>query len=277
MYEAYLSLVDSIRDDTQLLLDSPLPNNYYRRDLATILESANHLKSKLSQLQNYSKEQIAHMSFELRTPLTSLSGYSQMIAEHPIVYQGQSLDEAGIVCAKQIHKAGQLLQFKINNLLDFCRVATNQSYLDFYECELGKSITSFVSPLITSRIENQISKPLYCYGDEYHLIWTIHRLVLAVTPTFSSVDMIFSEGSQNADSVEFVFEVISQAIQLTDDEAKRLIERDYAEARSEFCLYLANAIIRLHDGTLRFAITPNQNAKFWLVLPTIDSIKRKSG
>jgi hypothetical protein len=89
--------------------------------------------------------------------------------------------------------------------------------------------------------------------------------------------MIFSEGSQNADSVEFVFEVISQAIQLTDDEAKRLIERDYAEARSEFCLYLANEIIRLHDGALRFAITPNQNAKFWLVLPTIDSIKRKSG
>jgi hypothetical protein len=65
MYEAYISLVNLIETDAQLLWNSQLPNEAYRPDIGTIINNADILKSRLISIENEPQEHIARMSFEL--------------------------------------------------------------------------------------------------------------------------------------------------------------------------------------------------------------------
>jgi signal transduction histidine kinase len=268
MYEAYIPLVDLIEDDAQLLWNSRLPNEAYRPDIGTIINNANIIKSRLISLENETQQYILEAGFELRGCLNSIQGYSTMIAEYPVIYSDQPLGGVELAIAIRIREHAKLLFRKIYDLLDARRIEADRFNLYLEKHDLVNVLASFIERRSALQIDNRLSESLICSVDVDQFYKIIDCLLKSVIPPYSPANITFFGEPNNANSCKILIEVVSSAIQVTDVEARKLLDADYANTRRELGFFLVNEIMRLHNGEFQFAFIPGKRANFTLILPT---------
>ncbi|EEG72092.1 histidine kinase A domain protein, partial [[Clostridium] hylemonae DSM 15053] len=136
-----------IRPVNELNLEHPLENEVYE-ELRPLLESIDRQNKEKDAVANMRKEFSANVSHELKTPLTSISGYAE------IMKNGLVKPEDIVVFSERIYNEASRLITLVEDIiklsrLDEGKVEMEKEEVDLYE--LTREICSRLSPQASSR------------------------------------------------------------------------------------------------------------------------------
>jgi len=219
-------------------------------------------------------EFIGIASHELKTPLTSLKGYLQLIA-------GYKKEDLPLTVKTYIDKANvsiNKLQHLVNDLLDVSKIQAGRLEYGVTQVNLAQ--------LISVCVENaQHIYPTYNFesicGGEFSINGNAERLeqvlmnLISNSVKYSPVnrDVIIKTERQN-DNVRI--SVTDFGIGLTDEQIERIFERFYRVEDKKFMagglgmgLYISAEIINAHSGKIGVQSEPGKGSTFYFDLPLV--------
>jgi PAS domain S-box-containing protein len=236
-------------------------------------EEANRLKDEF----------LATLSHELRNPLNSVVGYSELLLRRPEVKHTPPLAKSVAVIHRNARAQAQL----INDLLDLSRLHTGKLTLEFSHTSLNLVTESAIESVAKEFAEREVglttelpTEEITANGDSLRLqqvIWNLLSNALKFTPSGGNVLVrLKSSGSWAELSVEdsgvgiapdflpSVFEMFRQA----DGRTTR------SHGGMGIGLALVKQLTELHRGTVgAFSGGPGQGARFTITLPIISTSK----
>ena len=143
-------IVDPIN---KLDLDNPLNNNVYDEIKPLLLNMENNRIEK-EQNEVMRKEFSANVSHELKTPLTSISGYAELIANGLV--EGENIQ----IFAQRIHKESLRLIELINDIIKISKLDEGTIAIEKEELDIYEICTDIVTSLTHVANKNDISLTL---------------------------------------------------------------------------------------------------------------------
>lgn len=237
--------------------------------------------TEIKKLEQRKDDFIKMASHELKTPITSIKGYVQLLQN--IYSEG---NEDGMVkvsattvksslntISKQVDKLTRL----VSELLDLSRIESGKLELYMTEFDLGTMIEEAVQDArhLTSKhalvVHNNFEGKIY--GDRDRLSQVLLNLLanaIKYSPDSLEIDIIVT-GDKKSVSVS----VKDYGIGIDKKEHTRIFERFYrVEGKSEqtypgfgIGLFIANEIVHRHDGTIRVESEKNKGSIFTFTLP----------
>lgn len=140
--------ITSLNKAARVLARGKYDTKFEAYDYAEIKELAdtlNYASSELGKLDNYQKELIANVSHDLRTPLTLIAGYSEMMKDYPSEMTKENL--------QIIVDEAKRLTTLVNDILDLSKMQSNNSAYEKEEYNLTESIEKIIernTKLLTS-------------------------------------------------------------------------------------------------------------------------------
>ncbi|MUP46430.1 PAS domain S-box protein [Gramella sp. BOM4] len=228
-----------------------------------------YLFERVKSLSEKKDEFIALASHELKTPLTSLKGYLQMLEKM------NANETTGIFMKKTLEQVERLNSL-IEDLLDMTRLETGK--LDFEDdlFDLKELLAETIYTCNFSSPEHEIihelgSSPVMIQGDQ-------HRIEQVVTNLISNA----IKYSPHADRIEVKLEVEEKnicirvrdyGIGLSEADQKNLFERFYRADNSRginglgIGLYISKQIIDRHNGCIGVNSKCGEGSEFYVTLP----------
>jgi PAS domain S-box-containing protein len=240
---------------------------------------------RLKELNQTQKEFITNASHELKTPLMSISGASELL----IKVCNDKLDRNGLELLEIIQRNKQRLQYLINNLLeithiDFAKPILNRQSYNI--CEIVRDISDELTYFLKKRKINltlELPTNLMLNVDKIRFEQVITNLLLNAiknSPANSNIKILVKHKGK---SIEI--SIIDTGVGLIEDEISKLftkfgkIERhgkglEYLDIQgSGLGLYISKEIIELHGGNIKVeSAGRNMGAKFTVELPIKDPL-----
>ncbi len=152
------------------------------REVAELSEALTHAKNELARVDTLRRELIANISHDLRTPLTMISGYSEMMRDIP----GENNAEN----AQVIIDEAQRLTSLVNDVLDISKMRSEADNTDIRCFNLTDSVKATLDRFTKLcerdgyRIEFVCDGDAYVIADETRIIRAVYNLVInALTHT----------------------------------------------------------------------------------------------
>lgn len=218
---------------------------------------------------------IGMASHELKTPVTSIKGYVQMLkkmyAKSEDAFLTSSLDKLD----RQVKSLTNL----ISDMLDLSRMKTGNLELNLENVHVDELITDVIEELSHVHQDHNFiyagGCPDYIHGDKARLGQVlINFLTNAIKYAPDSMDIrIICENEDGNTRVS----VIDKGVGLSKQDKLKVFQRFYrAEGQSQTTysglgigLFIADDIIRRHDGRIGVESKENEGSTFFFVLPTI--------
>ncbi len=235
---------------------------------------------KLKELNKIQKEFITRASHELKTPLMSISGASELLRD---VYNDK-LDKNALEMLEIIQRNKQRLEFLINNLLDIVHIDYKKLKLKKQSCNLSNIIQEIIKEwdyfLKKSEINLILELPtsVILNIDKIRFEQVFANILLNAvknSPPNSNVKIIVKYKGKSVK-----ISISDTGIGLTEDEINKLftkfgkIERygkgmEFLDIQgSGLGLYISKEIIELHGGKISVeSAGRNMGAKFTIELP----------
>jgi signal transduction histidine kinase len=214
------------------------------------------------------------ISHELRTPLTSIIGYLELTLD-----DGNLTEEQRGYLDVVDHNADRLLRL-VDDLLLVAQLEAGQLAVRRVELDLsavarqavGEAQPSAAANEVTLTLEADVAVPLQ--ADKGRMFRTLENLLsnaIKFTPAGGNVRVSVS----HADGVVRL-EVADTGIGIAPDDQERLFERFFrtsAVAEQHFPgtglgLYIAQAIVEAHGGSITIRSEPGKGTSFSIALPT---------
>lgn len=240
------------------------------KEIDSLASTLNYAKDELSRVDRLQKELIANISHDLRTPLTMISGYSQVMQDIPGEMTAENLQ---II----IDEAGRLTSL-VNDVLDISKLnAGVQTFKRERLCltELAEGAMERYSRLAAGGydIRCEFDEPLYIMGDETRVLQVIYNLVNnAVTYTGEDKRVtlrIFRRGEYVRLAVTDTGEGIPK--EKLQDIWERYYKVDAHHKRSAvgtgLGLSIVRGIMREHGGGYGVESSPGAGSTFWVDFP----------
>lgn len=253
------------------------------REVRQLAASFNEMAGRVALTQQAQQEFLANVSHDLRTPLTSIQGFSQAIAEG-VASDPQSAQHA----AQIIYDEAARLHRMVESLLDLARIEAGRLDMTRRAVQPGEVLRAVAESLsVRARDKSlQLNASIppdlpRIAGDGDRLAQVFTNLIdnaIRHTPPGGSVSL--NAGTQ-ADGISI--EVRDTGEGIPPDDLPRIFERFYRVDKSRqssgvgLGLAITKQIVEAHGGTIGATSTPGQGAVFtvWLPLtsPEISPIK----
>ncbi|MFX1320723.1 MAG: PAS domain S-box protein [Promethearchaeota archaeon] len=219
--------------------------------------------NKLKELDQIRKDLISRVSHELKTPLVSVIGGSELLLNN---YKEKMKDEE-LELLEIIQKGGKRLKHLIENLLDITRIEYNKFNLEKKEDDLSeiiKDISNEMKYLLKERnIILNIEQPesLRLYIDRIRIEQVITNLLLNAIKNTPAMGNITLKLQKNKDWAEIL--VSDTGVGLTKEEMNIIFTRfgkierygqglEYIDIQgSGLGLFISKEIVDLHGGYIR--------------------------
>ncbi|MBQ3183260.1 MAG: HAMP domain-containing histidine kinase [Clostridia bacterium] len=129
------------------------------REVAELSEALEHAKTELARVDTLRRELIANISHDLRTPLTMIGGYSEMMRDIP----GENNAENAQVI---IDEAARLTSL-VNDVLDISKLQSGTENMDIKCFNITDSAKSTLSRFSKLCEASGYTIDFYCNGDAY--------------------------------------------------------------------------------------------------------------
>jgi signal transduction histidine kinase/ActR/RegA family two-component response regulator len=199
---------------------------------------------------------LATLSHELRTPMTSILGWAQMLAD------GTLDEETAHTGIEAIGKSAKVQAQLIDDLLDVSRITAGKLRIEHKPVELAHVIDAAIETVRPAaaakgvRVTSQGAGDVYVNGDAHRLqqvVWNLLTNAVKFTPEGGDVFV-----SARAEGREALIEVRDTGQGIAPEFMPHLFERfrqaDSSSTRSHMGLGLGLAIVRhlveLHGGTI---------------------------
>jgi len=239
----------------------------------------NDMVDKVQSSQQSQKDFVANVSHELKTPLTSIQGFSQAMLDGT-VDSGAALKKAAGIINIEAERMYRL----VVDLLDLARFDAGTLNLDRQALDLAKLLNHVGNQLIPQAVQANLKLNLdigplpTCVGDEDRLVQVFTNLVdnaIKHTPENGFVNLVArSEGGFAR------IEIIDSGPGIPSEHLERIFERFYkidgsrkgeGKPGTGLGLAIAQQIIQAHDGYIRVRSTIGEGSAFEVTLPVVKS------
>lgn len=248
------------------------------QEICELGETLNRAEAELSQVDRLKDELIANISHDLRTPLTLISGYAEVMRDIP----GESTPENLQII---IDEAGRLTSF-VNQLLDLSKlqsgaVPMNPDYFSLTQY-LNEALVRYNKMLNSQEYRILLNAPdeVTVYADRVRFEQAFYNLLNnAITHTGAdktvtiTQQVIYSADSAVPSSVRV--SVIDSGEGIEPDKLPYIWDRYYkvdkvhkrAQLGSGLGLSIVKTIMERMGGSYGVESTPGRGSCFWIELP----------
>ena len=249
------------------------------REVAMVAVSFNEMAVRVSDIQQAQRDFLANVSHDLRTPLTSIQGFSQAIVD------GVASDpESAQRAAQVIHSEAARLHRMVEDLLDMARLEAGRLDLLRQAVEIGPLLQAVGDSLSVKASERELALELAIPKNLPRIAGDGDRLAQVFTNLLDNAIKHTSPGGQvglsaERDDTGLLVTVRDTGEGIPPDDLSRIFERFYQvdKARKHgsgtgLGLAITRQIVEAHGGTIRVASQVGQGSVFsvWLPLPTPD-------
>lgn len=246
------------------------------REVRTLAQSFNEMTEQVAATQNAQRDFLANVSHDLRTPLTSIQGFSQAIEE------GVASDpEAAQHAAQIIHDEAGRLHRMVESLLDLARIESGQMEMQHRPLRLGDVLRAVAESLSVRAQEKGVQLDVRIpptlprvAGDGDRLAQVFTNLLdnaIRHTPAGGRVTL---EATTTADTLIVAVRDTGEGIPAAD--LSRIFERFYQVDKSRqrgrrtgsgLGLAISQQIIEAHGGRIEVASVEGAGTTFTVRLP----------
>ncbi len=249
-------------------------------DADQLLNSLNGLSEDLKEkhetikkLENLRIEFVANVSHELKTPLTSIRGYTETLLGG--AYKDS---DACVKFLKRIDENGQRLSALISDLLDLSRLEAFPDILEwqtFPAQNISEKLEGMFFPALTNTKQKMFIKfsDTIIEGDKKKLEQVFSNLIdnaIRYTPEGTLIEF-----KQRREGKDFIYEVIDNGPGIPTEHLPRIFERFYRvdQARSRdtggtgLGLSIVKHIVLAHGGQIHVESTEGSGTKFTMRIP----------
>ncbi len=237
------------------------------RERNEALQEADRLKSEF----------LANVSYELRSPLTSISGFSEMLQQQ---YFG-SLSAKQKEYVENIHESSQHLMQLINDILDLASIEAGYMRLEIREFDIYAMMKSVASLIKERAKEHHLKVKFECAakigkmaGDETRIKQILFNL-LSNAIKYSESGQTITLGAREQDADEIVLFVADEGQGIPLEEHEAVFDKFYKGRNQEAAkaksgqrsgtglgLSIVKNFIELHGGSLTLESLPGKGSRF---------------
>lgn len=256
--------------DQQIALQGP-------QEVRRVAATFNTMATEVNRTRNAQRDFVANVSHDLKTPVTSIRGWSQALLDGTAVSPDAQQHAASI-----IYSESERMERMVNELLDLARIESGQMTLHRESVDLAALADSLYLTLLPRAQEQQIylTKAIQPVppipGDHDRLMQVFANLLdnaLKHTPPQGTVQLIVRP--VGADAVEFAVQDSGKG--MPPEELQRIFERFYQVDKSRargngrtgsgLGLAIARELVTLHHGLLTAQSQVGQGSRFIVRLP----------
>lgn len=236
------------------------------------------LRSRYEALQDYDRrkdEYLSVITHELRSPLTSILGYAEMLEDE---IEGP-LSEGQRAFVRQIEQGTERVNRLVTDLLDFARVETGTFKLQREQTELGELILGAVASMrpqaelgrIALETEVRFEQPLVLSVDPQRIVQVFVNFIgnaVKFTPPGGAIRV---RAQLEGDALRC--EVSDTGPGIAPEDVPRLFRRfsqlsaGAEKGGSGLGLSINKTIVEAHGGRIGVESAPGHGATFWFTLP----------
>lgn len=241
------------------------------REIVELANTLNTAATELSKVENLRRELIANVSHDLRTPLTMISGYAEVMRDLP----GENNPENIQVIVDEARRLTSL----VNDLLDLSRVQAGNLQLDLKTYNLTGSIRSILSRY--SKLTDQegfilnfeADADALVIADEHRIDQVLYNLINNAI-NYSGEDKTVI-ARQTITDRRVRIEIIDHGEGIESDQLPYIWNRYYKSEKSHrravvgsgLGLSIVKSILEQHQASFGVLSEPGQNTIFWFELP----------
>ena len=248
-------------------------------EVRTLAEAFNDMVDRVQLTQKSQRDFVANVSHELKTPLTSIQGFSQAIQDGT-VETGPALKKAAGIIKTEADRMFRL----VVDLLDLARFDAGTVELDRRALDLSGLLSHVVNQLIPQASQAAVDLNLdvdtlpTCVGDEDRLAQVFTNLVdnaikhapeggfvnlsARVEGDFARIEIIDNGPGIPADQLERIFEQIYKI-----DGSRK----ENSKPGTGLGLAIAHQIVQAHSGIIHVRSSVGEGAAFEVRLPVVKS------
>lgn len=173
--------INRLSDQARMLGNDNYEDHFEKgfcRELDELDEAMTQSAEKLAEARDYQKELLANVSHDLRTPLTMIRGYAEMLRDVSWENEIQRNTDTGVI----IREADRLTAM-VNEILEYSRLREKKfkaALLDVDLSELTENVLNSFEPLFSKdggKIERDITPGCIVLGDRELLERAIYNLL----------------------------------------------------------------------------------------------------
>lgn len=234
----------------------------YKNELTHLAKDINYMAQEIMEQDASQKEFITNISHDLRTPLTTILGYSKMIEEKK--YSNEEELERYV---SVINRKGMYLRTLLEDFFDYAKLSSMDIKMDKEVININESIRQLLDGEEISFKEKGLelevlleSKSIYTYGDPMLIARALENLISnAVKYSKENSKVTIKLKEETIEQISYgVFSVYNIPREnLSDKEVDKLFKRLYKSdsARSKggsgLGLAICQEIVKCHNGFIK--------------------------
>lgn len=239
-------------------------------ELDALSDTLDQTAEKLRRAESARRDFLANISHDLRTPLTMIRGYAEMVRDVSWENEAQRENDLSII----IRESDRLSEL-VGDILEYSALQAGAKPMEFAPVDLGAAARSVIEqfePLCASegyRIETDIEPDLVVNGDEAQLRRVFYNL-LDNAISHAGVDKIVSLTVRRVGSVARV-EVWNGGEAIPADELPHVWERYFTKKQrkrnqtgSGLGLVISKEILLSHGAAFGVVSEEDQGTVFWI-------------
>ncbi len=242
------------------------------KELDDLNDSLSESAEKLSEARNYQKELLANVSHDLRTPLTMIRGYAEMVRDISWEDENQRNADTGIII-----KEADRLTALVNEILEYSRLQEKDQSRSFQGVDLGsltKKVTDRFEPLFKEEggtIERRIEDGCLVMGDEDLLERAVYNLIDNALRHTGENDKRITITVHSDENVRL--DVRDYGAGIDPSELPHIWEKYYTNRQrgnkgvSGLGLAIVKQTVSLHNGEVFAENHPGSGCVFSMILP----------
>ena len=242
------------------------------QEINELNETLNYAVQQLKEVDQMRRDLISNVSHDLRTPLTMIEGYSEMMRDLP----GENTPENAQVIIDEARR----LSLLVNDLLDLSRLESHQVTLNKETVQMNELLKSIVERYQKYMDAEGFELNLSCddvsvYSDPQRLSQVLYNFINNAIQYSGDSRRIEIRCQKVDDSVRFEIQDFGEGI--PSDQIRYIWNRYYkidrthvrAQKGSGIGLNICKEILELHQAKYGVTSKLNEGTTFWFELPCV--------
>lgn len=250
------------------------------REIDELSDTLNFAARELSKNEHLQKELISNVSHDLRTPLTMIKGYSEVMRDIP----GENTPENVQVIIDETTRLTEL----VNDMLDLSKIQSGARIPEMREFSLTDVVrdTMFRYEKLTMqdgyKIDFSADREAYIIADSTMILQVVYNLINNAINYTGEDKRVSVVQSFNGDAVRISISDTGSGI--SEEDIAFIWDRYYkvdkvhkrATVGTGLGLSIVKEILEKHSATYGVTSTPGKGSTFWFELKTSDSQEYKA-
>jgi signal transduction histidine kinase len=250
------------------------------REIDELSDTLNYAANELSRNDHLQKELLSNVSHDLRTPLTMIKGYSEVMRDIP---EENTPENVQVI----IDETARLTDL-VNDMLDLSKIQSGARLAEMREFCLTEVVrdTMFRYEKLTMqdgyKIEFRADRDVYVVADSTMILQVVYNLINNAINYTGEDKYVSVTQSVEGDTVRISVSDTGEGI--SEEQIPLIWERYYkidkvhrrATVGTGLGLSIVKGILEIHNATYGVSSTLGKGSTFWFELKTADSQEYKA-